>query len=277
MIEKHPPVPESSEYRPEKIYNPPMLSDVWRGLVESWKVSKGIKLPGNLPFLKEHHPKSLIGKGHKYFGEFEVFEHIPNWVLKVGFSLPKNTFSRLKEDKRDYDWLKKRFGNYIPETQFFRSYDAEGKATNMAMQKRIYGRVLWDVRPEEFKEKPEILSKVAAFLEEILKSWEEEGRTVDVVGSPLKELRENPLTSVNLMLQDGTDDIFLVDTGAPKITRSRNTLPMYRKVSEEDMVFFKKFIDAVKSNDATVLQKFLDSRPQRPAPETPQKEKQEPA
>lgn len=181
---------------------------------------------GKFPFSEQ--PGKEIDRGC----EFRVLRHMDGWVVKEGIHPTENTFERLKQDKEDCELMQKYIGKFIPETQHVRGHNAEGKPCNIIRQREIKGRALFDLTEEELMS-DEIRPQLVELFEGCARMWNEVGQVPDLCGpwkswiSTFKEAY-NPRYARNIIVEEGTNKIWLVDTAAWPIVFSKEAALKYK-------------------------------------------------
>ncbi len=183
----------------------------------------------------KEHPGEVIGKG-TFWGESKVMEHGDDWVVKETISPGKNTIETLKENKEDYELFKKWLSDYVPETQFVRGQNDEGKEVNLMRQRRVRGRSLHDIPVNEVMKNERIRAQLADFYSKCIQMWEEVGRIPDLTGMG------EPFRSRNLIIQGRNERLFLVDTSAPKNRFSKEAMVFFRLRAQMQIDKMKKFV-----------------------------------
>ncbi|MGD8744354.1 MAG: hypothetical protein PVJ52_02065 [Candidatus Woesebacteria bacterium] len=150
-----------------------------------------------------------IGKG----AVSRVWEHNGDQVIKEVTQKGKvNTEETLKQNQNDYKFLKKRLGNYIPETHFVRGPNSKGEATNFIVQKKVEGTPLNQLNDNKLSD-PEIKSTLNKLLKRTLDMWNETGRLPDLLGNT-KAVLLGPRYTPNIMIDNETKECYLTDTDA---------------------------------------------------------------
>lgn len=171
-------------------------------------------------------PGEQIAKG---WSESRVFKQEPGWVIKVTYRGKRNTLEQLTENKSDYEFFKSRLGDNVPETQFVRGTEESGKEVNIVRQREIVGKTLKNYPKERLEKNPEAQKNLMELFKKILKMWDEDGRIPDVVGHLFST---HPKQTSNIIIENGTNKAYLVDTSASKRFQSKNAPFIYRKLSE---------------------------------------------
>lgn len=193
-------------------------------------------------------PGEEIARG---WSESRVFKHDPGWIMKVTYRGWRNSDKQLAENKSDYEFFKERLGDHIPETQFVRGTDENGKEANIVRQREIIGQTLAEYPHDLLETNPETLENLIGLYKKLIKMWDEDGRIPDLVGpkNPQKSLLGKflfgayPWNTPNIMIEDKTNKVYLVDTSASKRFQSKNAPYIYRKLSENIVKNMKFFVE----------------------------------
>jgi hypothetical protein len=198
------------------------------------------------PFKKQ--PGEEIARG---WSESRVFKHDPGWILKVTYRGWRNTQKQLAENKSDYEFFKERLGDNVPETQFVRGTDKKGRPVNIVRQREIFGKTLADYPQELFEKNPDAKKNLVELFGKLIKMWDEDGRIPDLVGpkNPQRSFLGKflfgayPWNTPNIIVEDGTNEVFLVDTSASKRFQSKKAPFIYRKLNESIVKNMKAYIN----------------------------------
>lgn len=180
-----------------------------------------------------------IGKG-TFWGESKVMEHGDDWVIKETIAPTKNNLETLAANKADYDFFRERLDEYIPVTQFIRGQNAAGEPVNLVRQKRIRGKTLSEFSREEIMSNDSLRTQLADLFQRCIVMWEKDGRIPDL--SP----KGGPLKTTNIMVEDSTGKIYLVDTSAPKKYFSRDAFFIFRLRSRSSVGQMKAFLSEIR-------------------------------
>ena len=159
----------------------------------------------------------LIARG-TFFGGSRVYENSDSWVIKETAS----------PSQPDYEFFKSRLGNFIPETQF------QGQ---IIRQKRIHGRRICDINLTELTSNPKIISQLTDLFSRCVQMWEEDGRIPDLLSPD-----QGPLKTTNIMIENDSDRVYLVDTTANVKYFSKKSFILYRLRQEFTIKALKKFV-----------------------------------
>lgn len=181
---------------------------------------------GKFPFAEQ--PGAEIERGY----EFRVLRHQEGWVVKEGIHPTENTFERLKQDKQDYDLMRRHIGKFLPETQHLRGHNAEGKPCNIIRQREIKGRPLFELTEEELMQ-DEVRLQLIELFEGCSRMWDGAGQIPDLCGpwkSWLSTFKEayDPRYARNIMVEEGSNKVWLVDTAAWPIVFSKKAALQYK-------------------------------------------------
>lgn len=195
----------------------------------------------SFPFTDQ--PGKMLGKG---WAESTVYEHGNDWVVKIGHSKRLNSLKHLRSNKADYEFFKTRLGETVPETQFVRGYDQTGHKTNIIRQRRIHGKPLSKYSDQEIATNHELGKNLAQLFSQLVGIWNTEGRIPDLYGMKSGRLglfdRWHPEHCPNIMVEEATNKIFLVDTSASVGYFSKQS-PFYFRISNEALIQgMRKFI-----------------------------------
>ena len=193
-------------------------------------------------------PGEEIARG---WSESRVFKHDPGWIMKITYRGWRNSEKQLAENKSDCEFFKERLGDSVPETQFVRGTDETGKKVNIVRQREIIGQTLAEYPHEKFEKNQEAQENLAELFRKLIKMWDEDGRIPDLVGpkNPQKSFLGKflfgayPWNTPNIIIEDKTNKIFLVDTSASKRFQSKNAPFVYRKLSEKIVKNMKVFVE----------------------------------
>ena len=193
-------------------------------------------------------PGEEIARG---WSESKVFKHSPGWILKVTYRGWRNSEAQLAENKSDYEFFKARLGGYVPETQFIRGADETGKKVNIVRQREIKGKTLADYPLEELVENKEAMQNLSSLFKRLTTMWDEDGRIPDLVGpkNPKRAILGKllfgayPWNTPNIMVEEGTNKVYLVDTSASKRFQAKNAPYVYRKLSESIVKNLRNFVE----------------------------------
>ena len=188
---------------------------------------------GSYPFKTQ--PGKEVARG---WSESRVFHHEPGWIIKVTYRGWRNTLKQLEENKSDYEFFKSRLGETVPETQFVRAQNEKGKEVNIVRQREIKGRTLAKYPLENLLANKEATHNLVGFFNQVLEMWKNDGRIPDLVVFGGK-----PWNSANLIIEDNTNKVYLVDTSASKRFQSKNAPFLYRKLSESVVKNIGKFVE----------------------------------
>ena len=178
---------------------------------------------GSFPFAIQ--PGEEIGRGV----EFRVLRHVDGWVVKEGIHPEANTFEQLKQDKEDYEVFQKYLAKFLPETQHIRGNNSEGNPVNIIRQREIRGAPLSDLSNAAVFDNKEVRFQLVELMEGCTKMWDEIGRAPDLYGPQDDKIKVfNPRFARNIMLEEGTSKIWLVDTAASSQVFSKKTMLQYR-------------------------------------------------
>jgi len=174
-------------------------------------------LAANFPF--KFQPTEEINRGR----EFRVLR-MNQWVLKIGIHPKANSYEQLVQDKKDYDTFSQYIGMFLPPTLHLRANDEHGYVSNMIVQPEIRGSCIAQLADKEIK-RPIIRDQFIKFLKGCQLMWQELGRLPDLYAdSPNYFQSLNPRFSRNLMVEEGSCRLWLVDTSAhPKIFSKRES------------------------------------------------------
>lgn len=182
-------------------------------------------------------PGEEIAKG---WSESRVFKHEPGWVIKITYRGKRNTLEQLAENRSDYEFFKSRLGDNVPETQFVRGTNEKGREVNIVRQREIIGKTLKNYPKELLEKNPEAQKNLVGLFKKILKMWDEDGRIPDVVGHFFSAHPEN---TSNIIIEDGTNKVYLVDTSASKRFQSKNAPFIYRRLSENIVKNMRGYVE----------------------------------
>lgn len=177
---------------------------------------------GTFPFKEQ--PGEEIGRGI----EFRVLKHNDGWVVKEGIHPEADTLEQLKMDKEDHTIMGKHIGKFLPETHHIRGHTSEEKPGNIIRQREISGRPLYDLSDEEIND-DKVRSQLVELFEGCAQMWDQEGRVPDLYGpegSVLKSI--NPRYARNIIVEDETDKVWLVDTSANVLVFSKKAMLRYK-------------------------------------------------
>jgi|GEM_PF-5665311 len=178
---------------------------------------------GMFPFKEQ--PGEEIARGV----EFRVLKHNDGWVVKEGIHPEANTFEQLKQDKEDFEAFSVYLERFLPETYHIRGHGSDGKPCNIVRQRKIKGRPLAELSDEEVFGNNEVRSQLREFFEQCDKMWDEIGRVPDICGPEgdiVKGL--NPRYARNILVEDATNKVWLVDTAAHPLVFSKKAMLRYK-------------------------------------------------
>lgn len=207
---------------------------------------------GAFPFREQ--PGGEIARGV----EFRVLRHNDGWVVKEGIHPDANTLERLKLDKRDYEMFQTYIGNFLPETQHIRGQNAESQPVNIIRQREIKGKPLYEIPDDVLFNDPIVREQLIQLLEGCQRMWHKEGRVPDLYGSKglLREL--NPRFARNIMVEDDTKKVWLVDTSAHPLVFSKNA-----------MLHLKPQLALLRGNMERLLDRLKKLQDKKPISESP--------
>ena len=177
---------------------------------------------GAFPFVEQ--PVEEVGHGV----EFRVLRHNDGWVVKEGIHPEVNTFEQLKQDKEDYQVFSEYLEPFLPETHFIRGHGSDGNPCNIIRQREVVGRKLAELSDEEVFKDDEIKSQLKEFFERCNKMWDEAGRLPDVWGPKDKLKGLDPRYSSNIVVENDTKKVWLVDTAAHPLAFSKQAMLRYK-------------------------------------------------
>ena len=149
----------------------------------------------NTPFANKSVEK--IGEG----AVSRVLKYDDNWVIKeVTQSGDVNTLRALRQNKEDYELLRTRLDKFIPETNFIRGSNTEGKPTNYIVQRRVNGMPIKKLGNKELKD-PQVRSNLKLLLQQCLSMWKETGRLPDLLGNSMAVFL-GPRYTPNILIED---------------------------------------------------------------------------
>jgi len=193
------------------------------------------------PYPFKTQPSEEIARG---WSESRVFKQEPGWILKVTYRGWRNSLKQLAENKSDYEFFKEKLGDYIPETQFVRGTDERGRGVNIVRQKEIVGQTLAKYPHEKFEQNIEAQKNLVDLFNKLIKMWDVDGRIPDLV-----VFGGHPWNTPNIMIEDDTNKVYLVDTSASKRFQSKDAPFIYRKLSESVVKNMKVFVEKYKSKN----------------------------
>ena len=177
---------------------------------------------GAFPFKEQ--PGEEIARGV----EFRVLQHNDGWVVKEGIHPTANTIEQLRQDKEDFEVFSEYIGSFLPETFHIRGHGSDGKPCNIIRQREIKGRPLAKLSDEEILGNSEISSQLREFFEQCGKMWDEIGRVPDICGEGDKIRGLDPRYARNILVEDGTNKVWLVDTAAHPLVFSKQAMLRYK-------------------------------------------------
>jgi len=178
---------------------------------------------GVFPFKEQ--PGEEIARGV----EFRVLRHNDGWVVKEGIHPKANTFEQLEQDKKDFDVFSDYVGQFLPETHHIQGHGSDGKPCNIVRQREIKGKPLAELSDEEVFGNSEVRSQLREFFEQCGKMWDEIGRVPDICGPEGDKIHGfNPRYARNILVEDGTNRVWLVDTAAHPLVFSKKAMLRYK-------------------------------------------------
>jgi len=181
------------------------------------------KEAGAFPFKEQ--PGEEIARGD----EFLVLRRNDGWVVKEGIHPEANTFRQLKQDKEDFEVFSGYIGQFLPETHHIRGHGSDGGECNIIRQREIKGAPLAELSDEEVFENEEVRSQLREFFEQCSKMWDEIGRVPDIYGPKGDKVKVlNPRYARNILVEEGTNKVWLVDTAAHPLVFSKKAMLRYK-------------------------------------------------
>lgn len=236
------PVPRNDIKRPQWLFRR-RSSRTDSGIAELLTDSQSEEVAPELPAIKGKLGKQ-IGKG---YAESVVYEHGPGRVVKVTYK-GKNSFRKLLKNKEDYEFFQNRLGDSVPRTQFLRTEDGAGMATNIAIQKRVNGLPLANIPPGGLRNSSQFRQALLVFFEKCIAMWEKDGRLPDLIGRKNGKAffdRMHPEFTPNLVYDTDENKVFLVDTSARKKIFSKEAALPFRLVQRLIVRRMKNYIKDV--------------------------------
>lgn len=194
------------------------------------------------PFIQQ--PGKEIARG---FAESKILELNDDWVVKEEMRPGKKSFQKIKEDKADYEFLKEKLGDFVPQTFFVVGENKKGEKVNLILQKRIKGRKFNEISDDEIENNPKLRTNILNLYSKCIEMWETDGRIPDLTGrvnGNSKWQIWDPRFSPNLMVEDNTSNVYLVDTTTRKKHFSKASFPLFRIISTKIVNNLKKFVDS---------------------------------
>lgn len=177
---------------------------------------------GYFPFAEQ--PGAEIGRGV----EFRVLKHGDGWVVKESINPVANSFDHLKEDMHDYEIFSRYIPDFIPETQHIRGHISDGTEGNILRQREVVGRPIAKLSDLELADE-NIKSQLVTLFTGCNRMWEQEGRMIDLYGPRNSGLKTfNPRFANNIVIENETNKVWVIDTAANKIGFSKEAVLKYK-------------------------------------------------